>query len=80
MNHVVEKPVPVPYVQYVERPIHIPYFLPVEVPVAYHVPYIGWFTFFIVEILIEIQSKLITLLAFSDSETAPTATKATLYH
>lgn len=41
MNHVVEKPVAVPYVQYVDRPIHIPYILPVEVPVAYHVPYLG---------------------------------------
>lgn len=41
VNHVVEKPVAVPYVQYVDRPIHIPYILPVEVPVAYHVPYLG---------------------------------------
>lgn len=43
INHVVEKPVAVPYVQYVDRPIHIPYILPVEVPVAYHVPFLGWY-------------------------------------
>ncbi|XP_031622842.1 uncharacterized protein LOC116340470 isoform X2 [Contarinia nasturtii] len=40
INHIVEKPVAVPYVQYVDRPIHIPYILPVEVPVAYHWPFL----------------------------------------